>query len=228
MIVCTWFWGTKYDPMYVRRLAAGVKRHLKYPHRFVVFADRFIEGVETKPILAPYKVLLDTKGCFVRLQMFSRQWQEANGIEPGERIVNIDADSVITGPLDQLFDRPESFVILQGANAHNPCPFNGALTMIRAGTHYLQDVWSSFSLEAASKVPFYEFPDDQGWIWHKLPDAKGWMVGGESGVYVYQKPGWPTDAGPDLPQGARVVTFIGKRRPELLTHLDWVKENWID
>ena len=116
MLVCTWFWGDKYDPVYVRKLQAGVKRHLTQPYRFIVFSDRPIDGVNTKSINPLYKNLLETKGCFVRLQMFSREWQTANGIERGERIVNIDVDSVITGPLDPLFNRPESFVILQGAN----------------------------------------------------------------------------------------------------------------
>jgi hypothetical protein len=149
-----------------------------------------------------------------------------------DQIVNIDLDTVITGPLDPLFDRPEPFVIMQKGNASNPCPFNGALMMLRAGAH--PEVWSDFSLEAAAKTAHYEFPDDQGWLWHKLPKAAGWKCGPETGVFVFRKPGWPSfdrkmkRGGDDLPKGARLVTFSGGRSPAKYEHLDWIKANWRD
>jgi hypothetical protein len=111
---------------------------------------------------------------------------------------------------------------MQGANASNPCPMNGALMMIEAGAH--PEVWRDFSLEAAMEAHYYSFPDDQGWIWHKVPDAAGWKCGPEYGVYVYQKRGWPTENN-DLPVLARLVTFIN-RDPSQLMHLDWVRNNW--
>jgi hypothetical protein len=147
-----------------------------------------------------------------------------------DRIVCIDLDTVITGALDPLFDRPEPFVIMQKGNASNPCPYNGALMMIRAGAH--PEVWTDFSLEAAAETAHYEFPDDQGWIWHKIPNAAGWKCGSETGVFVFRKPGWPSfdrkmkRGRDDLPKGARLVTFSGGRSPQKYEHLDWVKQNW--
>ena len=218
LVVCTWLWGAKYGREYVERLRAGVARHLTQPHKFVVF--------EPEP---EDKHLTEKPGCFCRMRMFSPEWQ-ANKIIT-DRLVCIDLDTVITGALDPLFDRPEPFVILQGGNASNPCPYNGALMMLRAGAH--PDVWSDFSLEAASKVPFDSFPDDQGWLWHKVPNAAGWKTGSEHGVYVFRKPGWPGFSDrrhsiPDdsLPQGARLVTFSGWRNPKTFRHLKWVRENW--
>lgn len=161
-------------------------------------------------------------GCFCRLRIFDREWQVARGIKPGDRLVNMDLDTVITGPLDPLFNRAETFMILQGANAANPCPFNGSLMMLRAGAH--PEVWSDFSLEKARQIPFYEFPDDQGWLHHKLPKAPGWKVGAQSGVYAFQKPGWPK--GEALPSDARMVVFPGWRSPEKFKHLQWIKDNW--
>ncbi len=169
--------------------------------------------------------LTKIKGCFARLRMFDPLYQENIEIVAHskiDRIVCMDLDTVITGPLDPLFDRDETFLILQGANAANPCPFNGSLMMLRAGHH--SEVWSDFSLEKARAVPFYEFPDDQGWIHHMLPNAAGWKVGAESGVYAFQKPGWPK--GDDLPADARMVVFPGWRSPEKFKHLKWIKENW--
>jgi hypothetical protein len=211
LIVSTWVWGSKYGPDYVEKLRAGVARHLKLHHEFRVF---------TPPPLDEY--LTKEKGCFARLRAFDPEWQASQGIRPGDRIVCMDLDLIITGPLDDLFDRPEPFVILQGANAVNPCPFNGSLWMIEAG--YRPDVWGEFSLELAAKVLFHEFPDDQAWMADMIPDAAGWQCGQESGVYAFQKRGWPK--GEALPKDARIVCFPGWRDPSQYVRLDWVKEHW--
>lgn len=219
LIVSTWLWGAKYGQEYVDRLRESIKRNLKQPFEWRIFTPE------------PEDATLVGKGCFCRLRMFDPAWQAKQGIEPGTRIVLIDLDTVITGPLDALFDRPEPYLILHGGNAHNPCPYNGALQMLRAGAH--ANVWEDFSLEAAAKVPFFQFTDDQGWIWHKLPQAAGWECGPKSGVYVFRKPGWPgwkdiRDALHDnaISIDARMVTFSGKRQPADFTHLTWIKDHW--
>jgi hypothetical protein len=223
LVICTWLWGEKYGPDYVRKLAAGVRRNLSQPHRFIVIADRDIdiEGVLTFEIPQADRYLLKEKGCFARLRMFDPVWQKLTQIH--DRLVCLDLDVVITGPLDPLFDRSEFFVILQGANAVNPNPYNGSVMMLKADSH--PEVWSGFSLEAAGNNPFHEFPDDQGWIHHKISNAAGWKTGAESGIYAFRKPGWPK--GNTLPSGARIVAFPGHRDPSQFTHLDWVKEHWI-
>jgi hypothetical protein len=217
--ICTWLWGNKYNTEDVRKLRDGLKRHLRQQYRFLLFSDCpvVLEGVHNQPILD--MDLLD-RGCFCRLRRSDPEWQKANHLD--ERIVNIDLDVVITGPLDPLFDRPEPFVILHGANAANPCPYNGSLSMLRAG--YRPDVWSDFSVEAAKGVPFYSFPDDQGWLHHKLPNAAAWNAGSQSGVYAFKKPGWPQ--GNALPADARMVVFPGWRSPAQFKHLPWIKEHW--
>lgn len=235
LTVCTWLWGDKFGPEDVRKLKAGVARNLRQPHRFLCVSDKDNEArlvdarvsCEITRIQHPDLTLI--KGCYARLAMFSPSWQREIGVD--DRLVCIDLDTVVTGELDPLFDRPEPFLIMQKGNASNPCPFNGALQMVRAGAH--PEVWSDFTVEAAAKVPFYEFPDDQGWIWHKLPNAAGWVCGRDSGVFVFRKPGWPgfthaRDIRPDdhLPKGARLVTFSGGRSPQKFSHLQWVKQNW--
>jgi hypothetical protein len=152
-------------------------------------------------------------------RMFDPSWQSAHDID---RLVCLDLDLIVTGGLGELLDRPEPFVILRGANAANPCPFNGSVMMLQAGAH--PEVWRDFSLEAAAKTPFYQFPDDQGWLAHKVPDAATWTVGSSSGIYAFQKPGWPK--GDDLPAHAKIVAFPGHRDPAQFTHLPWVTDNW--
>lgn len=209
LTVGAWFWGDKYNSNYIGRLQRGVARHLTQPYRFKIFNPSQEDEYLTK-----------LPGCFARLRMFDPKWQKENDID---RLVCLDLDSVITGPLDPLFDRPEPFVILQGANAVNPCPYNGSLMMLRAGAH--PEVWNDFSLEAAQQIPKHEFPDDQGWLWHKVPGTARWKAGSESGVYAFQKPGWPRGT-KSLPSDTRLVVFPGWRDPAKFVHLDWVRENW--
>lgn len=221
MTVVTYWWGEKYGTDYVERLAAALKRGLKQPYRFVVISGNpGVSWTDIEVVPMPNKELTKHQGCFVRLRLFDPKFQEK--IKVAERVVCCDLDVVITGDIDPLFLRPEPFVILQGANAVNPCPFNGSLWMLRAG--YRPDVWSEFSLEAAAKVPLYEFPDDQGWFAHKIPSAAAWKAGSQSGVYAFQKPGWPQ--GNDLPSDARMVVFPGWRSPDKFQHLPWVRGNW--
>lgn len=207
--IITFCWGKKYGGEYIERLKAGLMRHLKQEFRFGVFAPEAEDEYLTK-----------IPGCFGRLRAFDPDWQARHGLTG--RIVCIDLDVVIAGSLDALFDRPEPFVILAGANATNPCPVNGSLWMLRAG--YRPDVWSSFSIARSYEVKFDAFPDDQAWFAAKIPDYASWKCGPESGVYSFKKTTWPQ--GDDLPKDARLVVFPGWRDPSKFSHLDWIKQNW--
>jgi len=211
LIVCTWRWGTKYGWEYVDRLRNAVARNLEEEHEFRVFEPEFGD-----------ELLAEMPGCFPRLRMFDPAWQEKYGLT-NARILCLDLDLVVTGPLDPLVEIEEPFGILQGANASNPCPYNGSVILLDAG--FAPQVWRDFSIEAVRRLPFFEFPDDQGWLAHKVPGAWHWKVGRESGIYAFQKPGWPS--GTSLPPGARIVAFPGRRDPAQFTHLHWVQEHWL-
>lgn len=204
--VLTWMWGDKYPGHYAARLASGVARNLNQPHRFMVCAPQD-------------EHLTKIPGCFARLRAFDPKWQAAHGIQRGDRILNLDLDLVVTGKIDSLI-RDEPFTILQGVNAANPNPYNGSVWSLKAG--YRPDVWSDFSVEAAGKVPYFAFPDDQAWFHAKMPHAGAW--GPRDGVYGFQKPGWP--GGETLPPGAKIVAFFGKRDPSQFQHLEWVRRHW--
>lgn len=219
LTVSTWKWGNKYSADDVAKLAAACRRHIKQPFRFVCITDDFStvpEGVETWRIRDPE--LTKVPGCFARLRMFDPDWMPWHDID---WLLNLDLDVVVTGQLDDYANRPEKFVILQGANSSNPCPYNGSMMLIRAGAH--PEIWKDFTLAKAMAAPHYEFPDDQGWIAHKVKNAAAFRAG-ENGVYAFHKPGWP--GGDALPKDARIVVFPGWRSPDKFTHLDWVRENW--
>lgn len=228
LTICTWLWGDKYRADDVAKLQAGLKRHLQTPHRLLCMTERERQihlppGIERHAIKDPE--LTKMRGCFARLRMFDPGWQINRKIDGP--MVCIDLDVVITGPLDKVFDRKEPFVILQGANAINPCPYNGSLWMLQPGAH--PEVWSDFSIPRLALIAFHEFADDQGWFWHKIPDAAGWPAGSASGIYAFQKPGWP--GWPNgtitfLPPDARLVVFPGWRAPGKFMELPWVRQYW--
>lgn len=225
LTICTWLWGDKYTPADVGKLKRGLDRHLKQPFRFMCMTERErdwvpFDGTERHAIKDPE--LLAYKGCFARLRMFDYGWQQNRQID--DRLVCLDLDVVITGDLDQLFDRPESFVILAGANSVNPCPYNGSVMMLRPGVHGY--VWSTFSIQEAQQLPYYQFPDDQGWLAKKIPMAATWNAGRRSGIYGFKKPGWPPGQ-LALPKQARMVVFPGHRQPADFSHLDWVRKHWV-
>lgn len=210
LLITTWSWGAKYADHYRERLAAAVARNLTWKHEFRVLSPEPED-----------EQLTNIPGCFARLRAFDVAWQQRQGLKPGDRIVCLDLDLIVTGRLDDMLARPEPFAILSGVNASNPCWANGSVWWTTAG--YRPDVWTDFSLDAASALPgIYEFADDQLWLAHKLPDAG--RITGADGVFAFQKRGWPK--GDALPKGARIVAFPGWRDPSKFTHLDWVKEHW--
>jgi len=211
LFITTWHWGKKYGPEYIERLRLGVEKWHRKPYEWRVF----------KP--EPHDVhLTDLPGCLCRLRMFDREWQERQGIQRGDRIVCMDLDSIVTGPIEPFFERDDRFLILRGANSENPNPFNGSLMMLKAGYH--EDVWTKFNLEDLhAKARWHHYPDDQAWIWHMLPESSGWKAG--FGIFAFKKPGWPR--GDDLPRDARLIVFPGWRDPSQFTHLPWVQQHWV-
>ncbi len=225
LTICTFLWGEKYGFEDVQKLRAGLRRHLQTEHRFLCLTDRdryidFPSNIEGHAIDDPE--LLNAKGCFARLRLFDTDWQRRKNIKG--KILSLDLDVVITGKLDRIFDRDESFVILSGANAINPCPYNGSVFMVEAGTH--ANLWTEFSLDKAQTIKYYDFPDDQGWFWHMIPNAATWAAGMSSGIYAFQKPGWPRSFNHALPPDAKMVVFPGWRSPRQFAHLPWIRDNW--
>lgn len=225
--VCTWRWGSKWNGSYAERLLKGIRRNLRQPHKTVLITDHPEDNPGFDiicPIDADDDDLLKRPGCLVRMRMFDAGWQKRIGAKAGDRIVNIDIDTVVTGELDPLFDRDDQFTIMQGFQSTNPCPFNGSLWMLRAGERH--DVFDDFSLDAyaARGVPYHSFPDDQGWLHYKFQNAAAYTP--NDGVYAMKKNGWGSAGRRGLPQGARIVAFPG-RNPAKYADVPWIVKHWV-
>jgi len=222
LFVCTWLWGDKWSLIYAERLFAGLRRNLREQFASVLITDRRRESSADIDIEWD-NGLFGLPGCLARIAMFDSGLQDEIGAGYGDRVVNIDVDAVITGPLDPLFDRYNEFTIMQGYNQTNPCPFNGSLWMFRAGERH--DVWEDFSLDAFEryKVPIHSIPDDQGWLHHKFPKADAYTTA--DGVYAFKKIGWKKGRR-KLPLDARLVVFPG-RDPAKYLECDWIRQHWL-
>src|SRR5688572_22386450 len=179
LAIVTWRWGTKYGTEYVAKLKAGVARNLNRPHEFICFRD---------DVPIPDVHLLKVRdGCYVRLRMFDAEWRKRNGFDT---VLCFDLDTVITGDLGPIVDRPEPFVILHRTH-FNPCPFNGSVMLLRDGAP--QQVWDDFNIADAEQVSMADGSwrgSDQTWIAHKAPKAAGFTL--TDGVYGFLKLGWTT------------------------------------
>jgi hypothetical protein len=143
----------------------------------------------------------------------------------GERIVSMDLDTVITGDLRPLFDRPEDFVIYGDTNPRTF--YNGSLLLMTVGCR--PQVWKDFDpvLSPVKARAEGHFGSDQGWISYRLgPNETKWSK--EDGVFSYQVDLLPAGA-LCLPPEARLVSFHGHVDPwsPEAQRLPWVREHWV-
>ncbi|MDQ2090469.1 hypothetical protein [Marimonas arenosa] len=104
-------WGTLYSAAYVNVLYRAVRRHLSGDFRFVCLTDvaeGLLPEIEAYPI--PDMGLSDLnwkKGGWPKLSVFMEKLYDIQG-----RCLFLDLDSVITGPLDDLFAYPGDVVCI--------------------------------------------------------------------------------------------------------------------
>jgi hypothetical protein len=210
----------------VNVLRRMVARHYPALQRFVCVTDDpagLDPSIEALPLWDDFAKVKSPHGthqpsCYRRLKVFApeaRDWF-------GERFVCMDLDTVVTGDLRPIFNRPEDFIIWGETDRRSW--YNGSLFIMTAGARrqVLEDFDPKRSPKQAMKAG--RFGSDQGWISHKLgPGEAKW--GRQDGVYSYRVHIHPTG---QLPSDARIVMFHGRRdpwHPEAM-RLHWVRSNY--
>lgn len=230
-----WRWQPKpgyrseFPPETVIVLRNMLARHYAGPQRFVCVTDRSAElpaDIETIPLWTEYANVPSPYGpkypsCYRRLRMFAPDAAQLFG---GERLVSVDLDSVITGPVAPLFDRPED-VVLYG-ETHPTTYYNGGLFMLRAGTR--TKVWTDFDPQTSPQQSRAagQHGSDQGWLSFCLgPREAKWTK--RDGVYSYRNE-IQKRPGQTLPADARIVSFHGLHKPWAMQMREypWVAEHW--
>lgn len=111
VLILTMKWGTMYGPEYVNRLARGVARHLKRPHRFICFTDDqtgIDAAIETMPLpeLNLPNGHLDTR--WRKIGLFSRDLFGLTGTA-----LFLDLDQIIVADLEVFFQDDAPFRIIR-------------------------------------------------------------------------------------------------------------------
>jgi len=219
--VITYLWGRKYRPIHVQILAASVARWLSLPHRFVCVTELAVDGVKTMRNPAPQY----PARCYRRLWLFSN---EARSL--GERILHLDLDVVICGPLDGLLARAGDLVIYRaGSIAARGYSLNPSVLSLTPGTQ--TDLWDRYrrdpvTLGAAANADGF-WGSDQAVIGYLRRDAAVETFGDADGVVSFRRMRRERLAAP--PPGTCIVSFHGRRTPfekELQHEHPWIRAAW--
>ncbi len=224
-----WRYRSTYAPATVYALQRMVARHYPRPHRFVCVTDdpRGLDDVETFPIWRDGIAIPPPEGfkwpsCYVRLKAFS---EEARGWF-GERYVSLDLDTVITGDLTPLFDRPEPFVIWNETDWPETQHYNASIWLHTPGTR--TQIWETFDPKRSPREAYKAGGrgGDQAWISYVLGPGEAVYTPEDDGVLSYRRHIVPN--GGRLPAGARMVNFHGPVDPwsPAAQALPWVQEHY--
>jgi hypothetical protein len=217
--VVTWKWKPSYrhyrstfGPETVNTLFRMVKRHYHNEHRAICVTDDptgIDSSIEIVPLWNDFASLPNPFGprnpsCYRRLRMFHPEIAAVFG----PRFVSLDLDTVITGDITPLWDRPEDFVAWGDTN--RTTHYNGSMILMTAGSR--SKVWETFDPKRSPRQAQVAgcFGSDQGWISYCLgPNEAKWNR--QDGVYSFRNDIKPRKG--DLPADARVVFFHGAVDP---------------
>jgi hypothetical protein len=161
-------------------------------------------------------------GCYKRLKFFSKEMKYLIG----DRIVQCDIDTIITGDITDLIDNQHDLILYR----HHQHLCNGGFWVMNSGVRH--DVWENFieNPEKSIKDSCGEIGTDQGWLKYYLKSdlisGKIKTVSREDGIYDMRSDILKNNN--ILPKDCRMVTFGGPRDPSDFLDINWVKKYWGD
>lgn len=219
-----------YGPQHVRQLQKAVAKNLTVPHEFACITDRphmFDGDKDIRPIpIDKSKHIPGTE--FVKLMTFHPLGKELIG----QRVFQLDLDTVIVGNIDTIVDRDEDVVVWRNPTRipyENPkVPgrpyYNGSVILHRCGSW--PAVWNyNTKLHGISGVR-----DTQVWMSKVLgPNAPYWD--GNDGIYRLGREDTPgSGVFGELPENAKIVTFPGDQGkpwlPAVRRANPWIEQYW--
>ncbi len=182
--ICTVYFEGFYKPDYVTKLYRSLKRNSTIPFEFVCLSDT--NDIEADVIL-PYNHNSDIKKHWHKLKFFSPQFANQ---QPGDDIIIMDIDQVITGNVDDLIGYPvnDNELLSYGVwwnddtrNAKekelkdkNILPLNGGFYKFKSGS--LKKIWDDFSLNPSYWQTHYYNIGDVHYKYYGEQNYVNWKV----------------------------------------------------
>ncbi len=152
-------WGTKYGPDYVNRLYKMVKNNLNIPFEFHCMTENS-QGIDDE-VLIENLADIGLQGWWYKLLIFQKGFL---GLSAEDRVLFLDLDIVITGPLDALVEHSERFCIASDINEKR---YNSSVMCFTANQYSF--IWDSFWVQKSWIVE--QMHGDQDWIEYVFKDA---------------------------------------------------------
>jgi hypothetical protein len=210
-IACVFVRGhVAYTSEYVTRLAAMVKRWMDRPYRFVCLSDRGYLGPHVETIQIPWSG--EFRGWWAKLQLFRHDLGLTG------RVLYLDLDTLIVGPLGPILDYPAPFALLPHAGRFEGKDglavvkhFNSSVMVWNAGEQtHLHARWTP---EVATRLW-----GDQDWIGEQCSSA--------ATLPAEWCPRFSELSGPCLPSDAKVILMKTPKNVRAARMHRWVREIW--
>lgn len=192
---------------YVTKLRHMVARNMTAPYEFTLLTDSFERHMEPRGCIRP-----ETKRNMKLLRPGLTGWWNKialfapGAFQPGQRVLFLDLDVVITGPLMPLFERKGIIHLRDWGWQH--MAYGSGVMVWDAGEH--SEIWSRFTPEVPQR-----FRGDQDWLF----SLGGWEALSPQLLRSYR---YHSKGG--APEGCSVVSFHGNPKPHELG--GWVAEGW--
>lgn len=189
-VACVLRSGGRYDPVWVRRLAAGVAAHLPVAHRFVCLSD-----VTDVPGRIP--LVTDWPGWWAKLELFRP------GLFEGP-VLFFDLDTLIVGDLSEIASYCGGFAMLR--DFYRPDGL-GSGVLAWMPSEETASIYARFP--AMERSPFSDPRGDQAWIARCVSADR--LQDLFPGQFVSYK---ADDCRAAVPPNARVLCFHGQPKQD--------------
>lgn len=200
--------GTAYGPEYVNRLASMIGRNLKQDFRLFCLTDD-PAGIDERVDILPLPEGLEK--WWGKLYLFKP------GVLPEGRVIYLDLDTLIVGPLDEIVKYDGSFATL--IDFYWPHLIGPAVMMWKAGDH--EAIWTEWEAQGR---PTHELGD----LWWLNTIEEGRFLERAERLqllYPYQFISYKVHCNDGVNNLAKVICFHGQPKPHNCGQ-PWVAEVW--
>lgn len=178
--ICTVYFKGLYTPDYVSKLYRSLKRNSTIPFEFICLSDTDVEA----DIVLPYNHNSNVLKHWHKLKFFSPQFAYQ---KPGDEIIIMDIDQIITGNVDELIGYPvlDNQFISYGTWWPRNIKVNGGFYKFKSGQ--FDYIWNDFVLNPEYWQTYYYNNGDVHYKYYGEQNYVDWKLF-EKGIKIIQTP----------------------------------------